>query len=120
MTSSIIASISAIPATIICCLVSPLITSLPIGIGALIFKYEVLPGSLSDRLLSVCSGFLGGLIVFKAYAAFDFMLPWWSFLIPAILFMIIGAKPETDINGRSLSFGATIGLFIFLLLRWIA
>ena len=111
--------ISAIVAVIVSCLISPLLLAIPIGLGAKLFKYEIVPGSVSHRWLMVLAGYIGGLIVDKAYGHFGTTLPWWSFLVPAVLFMITGSKPETDINGKSFSFGIASGLFILLLVRWL-
>ena len=68
----------------------------------------------------VLAGYLGGLFVDKVYGAFGTVLPWWSFLVPALLFMGVGSKPDSDINGKSLAFGVTSGLFILLLVRWLS
>ena len=88
------------------------------GLGARIFKYQILPGSVAQRLIFTVSGTVGAAIVDFAYRLFEKNLPWWSFLVAAIIFIAGGSASTANENGRAMTFGAANGIFIFLLIRW--
>ena len=113
-------NISAIVVTYLCCLIAPLIIGIPIGVGARIFKYEILPDSVTLRLIFTIAGTVGAVITDLVYRGFGQLLPWWPFVVTAVAFILIGSRPTSDLNGRSMTFGAANGIFIFLLLRWLA
>jgi hypothetical protein len=110
-------NISGIVSLYVLCLVAPMLPAIVSGIGAKIFGYIVVPGSTLNTLVFVLGGYLGAKFTDLIYSHFNVELPWWVFLIVAVYYIRAGSLPTTNIAGRGLSFGSTLGIFIFLLIR---
>lgn len=107
-------NVSAIVALFISCQVAPLFVGIPVGIGARIFHYQIIPGSISHRLLFIFSGIVGSGLVDLIYQAIGFSLDWWPFAVVFALFAAMCSNKKLDINGLALTAGSATGCLIWL------
>jgi uncharacterized membrane protein YeaQ/YmgE (transglycosylase-associated protein family) len=117
---NILIALSSIAVIYILCRISPIIVAIPIGIGARIFKYQVLPGSLSHRWIFIFAGIVGAFSADLIYRAFGVSLPWWPFAGSFLTFAVMCSNKKLDVNGMAATAGSASGCLIYLLIRWLA
>jgi hypothetical protein len=95
--------------------ISPLCVALLSGIGARLFGYQVLPGSVASRWLFVISGFFDVQIVKGIFSAFQRPVSWWAVLVGFLLFAASGSVRGLTVPGKDLTLGTASGILIALI-----
>ena len=114
---NIFINLSAILAIYVCCRISPIVIGIPIGIGSRIFKYQILPGSISHRWIFIIAGVVGAMLADLIYRAFGATLHWWPFAVAFTLFAAMCSNKKLDVNGMAYTAGSATGCLIYLLIR---
>jgi hypothetical protein len=98
---------------------TPMIVSILCGIGANIFGYRVFPGTQANRTLMILAGVLAYNLVTYWFHRRGDIVPWWTAVVAAVIFIAWGSRPKVNLGGREMLFGAGCGIVIGLGIRLI-